>query len=301
MGIAKLMIEPRYYNSPFDQGFDQLLEDANSIILDLKTDGYRVSDSCRFSLFTRKLSSLIKNNYGVGDQSFDLALLAEGVRDFLEIRAITKSHKVRTDNRKEIQTLLGGASIPSSDQITHSRDLQYQLFLAAIFDLSGFFVEICEPDFIFKYETATYAVAAKRINSEQKLHARFSSAKKQLKKGSINGFIAFSLDRIVWNKIKQDAYIVAGKPDTLYEAGRKILHDLLRSKVKKAAWENRDPLIVGHIASLTIPAILPKLLSLGVSSTQFFIPSIDVPQESITYRHITELPEKIKWPQQACK
>jgi hypothetical protein len=290
------MIEPEFHQRPFDLTFQQILEEANSIILDLKSDGYRVSNSCRFSLFVSELSKFIKNNYGGRDQNFDLALLAEGVRDFLELRAIIKSSKVRTDNRRELQVLLGGTSIPSNDRNTYFRDLQYQLYLVAIFDLSGFFVEISEPDFIFKYEDVTYAVAAKRISSEQKIHARFSKAKKQLIKGNVSGFIAFSLDRIVWNKVKRDAYIVADKPDTLYEAGKTILMDLLRTKVKKAAWENRDPLIVGHIASLTIPAVLPKLLSIGVSSTQLFIPSIDVSQESTTYKHIWELPGKLKWP-----
>ena len=248
------MIEPEYHNRSFDQSFDQLLREAKSIITELKNDSYRISDSCRFSLFIKELSKFIEENYGVRGQNFDLALLAEGVRDFAELRAIIKSIKVRRDNRKEIQEVLGGASIPSDDHLTHSRDLQYQLYLAAIFDLSGFFVEICEPDFIFKYEGVTYAVAAKRINSEQKIHARFSSARKQIQKSGVKSFIAFSLDRIVWNKVKKDSYILAGRPDTLYEAGKTILNDLLRTKVKKAAWENRDPLIVGHIASLTIPA-----------------------------------------------
>jgi hypothetical protein len=71
---------------------------------------------------------------------------------------------------------------------------------------------------------------------------------------------------------------------------------LLRTKIRKAAWDNRDPFVVGHIASLTIPAILPRLLSFGFSSTQLFIPSFDVSEESIVNQHIKELPEKMKWP-----
>jgi hypothetical protein len=290
------MIKPEYHNRSFDQTFDQLLKEAKSIILELKGDGYRISDSCRFSSFIKELSKFIADNYGTCQEAFDLAILAEGARDFSELRAIIKSRTVRNDNRKEIQEVLGGASVPSSDQVTHSRDLQFQLYLASIFDLSGFIVESSEPDFLFEYEGTIYAVAAKRINSEQHIHKRFSSARKQLQRRGINGFIAFSLDRTVWNKVKKDSYIVADKPDTLYEAGKTTLHYLLRTKVKKAAWENRDPLIVGHIASLTIPAILPNIMSLGVSSTQLFIPSVDVPEESTTYKHIREISQKITWP-----
>jgi len=175
-------------------------------------------------------------------------------------------------------------------------NLYLQKPLAAIFDLSGFIVEDIEPDFTFKYEDSTYSVAAKRINSERKVHARFSKAKKQIKKSGINGFIAVSLDRIVWDRLKTDAYIVTGNPDMLCEAGKTVLDELLETKVKKAALNNRDPMIVGHIASLTIPAILPQTLSLGFSSIQLFIPSFDISEKSIVYRHIKELPSKISWP-----
>lgn len=66
--------------------------------------------------------------------------------------------------------------------------------------------------------------------------------------------------------------------------------------MKKAAWANRDPLVVGHIASLTIPAIIPQELSLGISSNQLFIPSIDISENSKIYAHIREIPQKICWP-----
>lgn len=266
------------------------------MVSELKNDGYRISDSCRFSVFIKELSDFIENGFGLGDRRFDIALLAEGIRDFAELRAIVKSKTIRQENRKEIQKLFGGSGKPSDDTLTQSRDFQFELYLASIFDLSGFYVSITEPDFLFKYEEVTYSVAAKRINSEQKIHTRFSKAKKQIKKSGINGFIAFSLDRIVWDKMKKDPYIITNNPDTLYNAGQTILHDLLKTKVKKAAWANRDPLIVGHIASLTIPAILPRGISFGFSSNQLFIPSFDLSEKSKIYRHIKELPQKIKWP-----
>ena len=290
------MTAPVYYNRPLDQDFKQFLADANAIINELKSDGYRISEACRFCVFVKEFSKFLENGFGLGGQPFDIALLVQGMRDASELKAIAKSGKVRNEYRREIQEILGGAGKPSDDLLTQSRDYQFQLYLAAIFDLSGFVVENLEPDFTFKYEDSTYSVAAKRISSELKLNARFSEAKKQIKKSGINGFIAFSLDRIVWEKIKTDSYIVTNNPDTLYDAGKTILHDLLKTKVGKAALTNRDPIVIGHIASLMIPAILPRLVSLGFSSTLLFIPSIDVSEESTVYRHIRELPGKMDWP-----
>lgn len=290
------MTSPIFYQRPRDQGFKQFLGNANATIKELKDDGYRISASCRFSIFIKKFSEFLEDGFGLGERQYDIALLAEGLRDFAELEALVKSEKIRKENRIEIQTILGGAGKPSDDILTRSRDIQFQLFLAAIFDLAGFRVDNLEPDFTFKYKNATYAVAAKRINSENKIHARFSKARKQINKSGINGFIAFSLDRIVWDKINMDAYIISNNPDTLYTAGQTILCNLLQTKVRRAAWDNRDPLVVGHIASLTIPAIIPKLLSFGFASTQLFIPAFDVPEESIIYHHVKELPEKINWP-----
>ena len=288
------MADPVYYKRHIDRDLNQVLSNAKVIVSELKNDGYRISESCRFSIFIKELSDLMKNGFELEGHEFDITLLAEGIRDFAELSAIVKSKTIRQENRKDIQKLFGGSGKPSDDILTQHRDFQFELYLAALFDLSGFYVLIEEPDFLFKYENVTYSVAVKRINSERKIHTRFSKAKEQIKKSGIKGFIAFSLDRIVWDKMKKDSYIITNNPDTLYDAGQTVLHDLLKTKVKKAAWANRDPFVLGHIASLTIPAILPKSMSFGFSSNQLFIPSFDISEESKTYRHIKELPHKIK-------
>jgi hypothetical protein len=290
------MTDPIYYNRALDQDIKQFLSNAKSIVSELKNDGYRISESCRFCLFIKELSEFIEKGFGLWERQFDITLLAEGIRDFTELRAIVKSKAIRQKSRKEIQQLFGGFVKPSDDNLTQSRDLQFELYLAAIFDLSGFYISVDEPDFTFKFEEVTYSIAAKRINSEKKIHARFSKAKKQIKTSGINGFIAFSLDRVVWDRMRKDAYIITDNPDALYEAGQTILHNMLKTKFKKAAWANRDPLVVGHIASLTIPAILPRIISFGFSSNQLFIPSFDLSEDSETYEHIKEIPKKIKWP-----
>jgi len=123
------MIKSVYYNRPLDQDFSQFLLEANEIITELKDDGYRISDACRFSVFIREFSIFLENSCGAGGLPFDISLLAEGIRDFAELRAIVKSEKIREKNRKEIQEALGGAGKPSEDILTQSRDFQFQLYL----------------------------------------------------------------------------------------------------------------------------------------------------------------------------
>jgi len=293
------MSEPFYHHRPHDRDLDQFLLDSIEVIKELKSDGYRISDSSRFSVFVNELSNFINCASQVEFEKFDMTLLVEGFRDFAELNAIVKSKKIRKENRREIQKIFSGMRKPSKDNLTQARDFQFELYLAAIFDLSGFFVEIAEPDFKFEYKGTIYSVAAKRISSESKIHARFSKAKKQILASNIPGFIAFSVDRIVWDDLADDCYIITNNPDALYEAGQSTLHRLLKNKIKKAAWENRDPLVVGHIASFSIPALIKKQgerISLGISSNQLFIPSFDLPVGGKMYTNITEIPGQIKWP-----
>jgi len=290
------MYEPFYLNRPFDQTFEDFVSESEKTVSQLSEDGFRIPASCRFSMFLREFRRFIDSEYGDKDNDYNAAILAEGARDFAELRAIVKSDKTRRESRNEIQEILGGAISPSGDSLTRSRDLQFQLYLASIMELSGFAVEIEEPDFRFQHKGYTYAVAAKRINSKGKIHSNLSKGRKQIQKSGIHGFIAFSLDRIIWDEMGMDSYVVAGNPDALYSAGQTTLHRLLKTKVRKAAWDNRDPMVVGHIASLAMPAIIPRLRSFGISSTQLFIASYDLDKENSIYKHIQEIPQRINWP-----
>jgi len=287
---------PDYYTYPHDRSFNDFLLQAKAILNEFRKDGYRISNSCRFSRFMSAFSNLIRDDRRLNNQKPDIALLAEGIRDFSELEVIAKSNKIREQNRLGLQIIFGGSDRPSDDSSTKSRDFQFELYLAALFDLSGFCIEVTEPDFCFKYAGSTYSVAAKRINSEKKIKSRFSEAKKQIEKSGIMGFIAVSLDRIVWNKIRKDPYVVTDNPDSLYKAGYAILNDLLRTKIKDAALENTGPMVIGLIPSLVIPAILPSSLSFGFTSTKLFLPSFNVPVTSETYKFIKDLPQKLKWP-----
>jgi hypothetical protein len=238
-------------------------------------------------------NNAIKNNTAF-NRDFNTALLAEGTRDFAELRAIVNSEKVMIEKKKELQDILGGSSLASDDTITRPRDLQFQLYLTSIFDLSGFDLSIEEPDFSFSHEGNTYSVAAKRLSSVSKLRARLSEATKQIKRQKRIGLIALSLDRVVWDEKNLDAFVITDKPDTLYEAGKVTLEELLRNNVGKAVFDTQDSHVVGHIFSLTMPAVIPPLLSVGFASSTLFIPFVD--ETNPIYHHITDIPDRIKWP-----
>ena len=114
------MADPVYYKRHIDRDLNQVLSNAKVIVSELKNDGYRISESCRFSIFIKELSDLMKNGFGLEGHEFDITLLAEGIRDFAELSAIVKSKTIRQENRKDIQKLFGGSGKPSDDILTQS-------------------------------------------------------------------------------------------------------------------------------------------------------------------------------------
>ena len=224
----------------------------------------------------------------------EIALLAEGIRDFFEMNVIVKSERVRYDGKKDLQKLFSGSSFPSGDSLQTPRSHQFQLYLAALMDLSGFDITLKEPDFFFQYKSRKYSVAAKRINSPSKIYTRLSEAKKQIKNYGDLGFIAFSIDRVVWDEMNKDTYIVTKNLDVLYSAGETISYDVLRNKFKKAVLDNLDSQVVGHIVSLTIPALIPELYSIGVLHNIKFIPFVE--PDNIIYEDTKEMSQKLQWP-----
>ncbi len=273
----------------YQASFLEIPSQAKCILSILSDKGIRVSKSCRFALFIRRMETFVTNllKSGAFYKGEDISILLEGMRDIFELKTIIKSEKVLKENKRELQAILGGTSIPSLDSTTKARDIQFQVYLAAIMDLSGLKIFFEEPDFAFEFKGNIYAVAAKRINSISKLGTRLSEAKDQILKSGHAGFIAFSLDRIVWNKTKADAYIIAKDPDILYSAGKEVLEELLKTRVKNAAMKTMHPKIVGHIASLTVPSLIPERSSFGVSSTRLFISFVE-PDNPI-YEDIREL------------
>ena len=59
------MTDPIYYNRALDQDLRKFLSNAKGIVSDLKNDGYRISESCRFCLFIKELSEFIDNGFGI--------------------------------------------------------------------------------------------------------------------------------------------------------------------------------------------------------------------------------------------
>jgi len=290
------MQNPNYFEEKSRYSFEEIVKNTEESLSKLSSIGLRVSGPNRFSSFVKRMRSFgsVLKSSDLSSKDFDIASLSEGVRDSSELRAIVSSEKAMSECKKELQLMLGGSTFPSEDRLTRARDLQFQLYLSSVMDISGFRIVNEEPDFSFYFKDRKYSVAAKRISSVDMICKRLSKAKDQIKKHNNCGLIAISLDRLIWDQVGKDALLVAGHPDTLFPAGQKIMGSILKSeKVGKQVLKSNDQQIVGYIFSLTVPAIIPRYSSFGISSTLQFVPSFSVEGSSI-YDDIKEMPRHLK-------
>jgi hypothetical protein len=175
------------------------------------------------------------------------SLLGQGMRDFFELWAIVSSETILNNNQNELTQIFGGNVDLFEDKITNtkSRDLQYQLFMTALFNLSGYEVMISEPDFKFVLEGKQLSVACKRISSSNKMNRRIREAEKQIELSGTNGLIALSLDRLVGLNFHSSNTNI----DRLMQDAREMVHGILQGNYPK-----RLPLlgsnILGILASL---------------------------------------------------
>jgi hypothetical protein len=196
--------------------FETIYKKVEEIFSLLENVGIIVNKQCRFYKFREKLLAETSGDYKLvvnhnidGDFlsiPIDLSkilnratTLGEGIRDFFELWAIVSSKTIMRDNLNELKQIFGGNVDLFQDKAanTKARDLQYQLYLTALFELSGIDVENSEPDFKFNYLNEIFSVACKRISSQNKIYKRIKQAEKQILQNGERGFIAISLDRLV--------------------------------------------------------------------------------------------------------
>jgi len=246
-----------------DSTFETLLDSLRRALSVLAAHGYAVNPSSRFCQIQRQMENAIRvRDCGGSPSNIEWDVLYEGLGDIYELTSITSLPYILTSCSREVQTVLSGAVIPYGDSHPHARNLQFQLFVTATLGLLGWSVTVAEPDIRFDYEGQTYCVAAKRVSVLSQIETRISEGRKQVAKAGIPGFIALGLEQVIRRKSN---IVVAAHPDALWEPAETLGNQLLEEVLRPAVLKNFDPMVVGYFVSMSIPAILPHLMSVGFS------------------------------------
>lgn len=244
-------------NSGYEQDLENILADLHQIKANLKTNGIMLHPSCRFSIFEREIQKYVQvRDHSMSINDINISILTEGYRDSNELKVITSSKEVFEASIPILKQILKGTPVPSEDANSTARDKQFELYLAAILERTGFNISLEEPDIRFIYKTEEYSLAAKRIRSHQQINRRYREAIKQIKKFPYPGFIGISMDYLV--RGPGNLNVIAGSPEAMDDAGNTIMNDSLENILRPVISTNRDDQVIGLVASLVVPSLLPS-------------------------------------------
>lgn len=252
-------------NSGYEQTLEDILDDLHIIRSRFESKGISINPSCRLCLFEREIQkTIIARNLKLPPSDLNWSLLTEGYRDANELKLITSSDCVLDGGVPILRQILGGTVLPSKDNNSIARDKQFELFLAAILERTGFEVSLEEPDIVFTSNSQTYSLAAKRVKSEQKIAKRYREAIQQVKRCDYPGFIGMSLDYLI--REDADKNIIAGSSEAMDKAGNNILLSFLMDKLGPKIAPYQDEQVIGLLMSVVLPSFLPASLSFGCVS-----------------------------------
>ncbi len=193
--------------------FEQLAENLRSLTDRLTRHGLRMSVSGRFAEYERCIDralSFSEGHVAVSDE--DLVVLHRAMIETYELGLIVEELGGRPGVagwKEKTQDVLGGRAVGGgANRHDLARDIQFELYIAALTRRAGFQVHLGEPDVLcFDEELGDLALAAKRIQSKRKIRKRIKEANKQLRDSGIPGFVAVDLTWAVpeFNAIRRGA------------------------------------------------------------------------------------------------
>jgi hypothetical protein len=181
--------------------FDAVVADLEAIQAKLHTAGIRVNPSSRIRVYH---STLLHFRAAAKDQipgdEVDLRLVQQSVHDTEQLTVIIEElggGPASDAWRDKIHHLLGGSTLPQEDRgHTPGRDLQFELYTAALCSRAGCSVQLIEPDIRVVADGWSFSIAAKRPKSAAKLEHHIRKARKQIVKTRMDGIIALDLSSV---------------------------------------------------------------------------------------------------------
>lgn len=166
----------------------------------LLSNGIRLNPNGRFMSYKRKIGHYCAEGARKKRKdSRDIKLILQAVYEIEQIITITtalQKHPETNEWKNYLQRLLLDSDFPEKDKKgSPGRDLQFELFTAAICKQAGFPVRLAEPDIIVSHPDMDFCIAAKRIKSLNKVRRRISEAGKQIEP-VMNGIICLDLTPI---------------------------------------------------------------------------------------------------------
>ena len=235
--------------------FEEALSNLQQVLELARSIGLR-TDSSRIWAYGKTLSDL--RDLAAADQqlSMDLAMrLLCTIVELSELTTIRRAVESASDSKiwhGHLERILSGSHPNVPSKASPAWDFQFEAFVAAVTQLSGFDVEFAEPDFIVRNDTTFFAIAAKRPRGQGGIRRKLSRAAKQIQTTGIDGLIALDCSFAIANgrSLTTTTLSSATSSATL------LVQDFIQTNISTIRSVNFGTSVVGIVFALHIPVTL---------------------------------------------
>jgi hypothetical protein len=209
--------------------------------------GVRVPDTGRHRKALALLSSLNSSDSRLDpDDHQMMARLQYANRDAWELFMVAYAASLRRKRAdtpftvQRLQTIMSGSDLGDGSD-PHPRNIQFELYVAAMLVLGGLDVRDGEPDLRMLYGPELIGVAAKRLTSltAEQAERNFSKAVEQIERSGLRGLVAVNADSRA-----------TGAPSTMTEEERIGHFERLFASIEPVfeAYREGHPRVLGYLA-----------------------------------------------------
>jgi hypothetical protein len=178
--------------------FDDNLREMQDVYTQFEQLGIPTVPSSRINSYRRAFESL---RCAVDDErrpDLSLAeLMLHTTVELAQLKTIIKAAITSLDRtawEAQLRRLISGANIPTvGSKHSPAHDFQFESFIAAVSELSGYKVSFSEPDVVVGTDNCTFGIAVKRPHSLRRIQKNCRKAASQIRQSGLPGIIAIDV------------------------------------------------------------------------------------------------------------
>jgi hypothetical protein len=136
-------------------------------------------------------------------------------------------------------------------QQSSARDFQFESFVAAVAELSGYRIRFDEPDMVVQNDICTFGIAAKRPRSSRTIEKNCRKAVRQIQQSGIPGIVALDVSLALYPKKCINTNALAGALTSVEVAVNRFVTERYNMLYDICAGDH----VLGVLASLHLPVL----------------------------------------------
>lgn len=182
--------------------FEQNLRDIHEVYAQFAQLGLATVSSSRINTYRGAFESL-KRAKEQGRLNLPLAVqVLHTLVEFAQLKTIVKAAVASLDRAawdKQLRRLISGAGSPTpKSKHSPAHDFQFESYVAAVVELSGFSIRFAEPDVVVQNGANSFGIAAKRPSSKRKIEKHCRKAANQISRSGLPGIVALDVSSALY-------------------------------------------------------------------------------------------------------